>query len=207
MKYCSHCGKEILDEAAVCPYCGCLVKNEKKLAHEKHIQKNVFKLFKTKKAIALGGLIVLLLAVAFIVILNNNNIFDKVSYGMSMEEVHSTFGEPDDVDDLYDTEYNFYDNINFAGINGTLTMGYDNYGNVEYISWTVWISDDLDSDHDRKIKMIEKVKKKLNKVSGLGAPSYSDDDYYTWDTVTGRSYVLTIESYNFSIIAIDSELK
>ena len=124
-----------------------------------------------------------------------------------MEEVHSTFGEPDDVDDLYDTEYNFYDNINFAGINGTLTMGYDNYGNVEYISWTVWISDDLDSDHDRKIKMIEKVKKKLNKVSGLGAPSYSDDDYYTWDTVTGRSYVLTIESYNFSIIAIDSELK
>ena len=56
-------------------------------------------------------------------------------------------------------------------------------------------------------KMQADCQKKLNKVSGLGAPSYSDDDYYTWDTVTGRSYVLTIESYNFSIIAIDSELK
>jgi uncharacterized membrane protein YvbJ len=25
MKYCSHCGKELLDEAVVCPYCGCAV--------------------------------------------------------------------------------------------------------------------------------------------------------------------------------------
>lgn len=25
MKYCSHCGKEILDEAVVCPHCGCAV--------------------------------------------------------------------------------------------------------------------------------------------------------------------------------------
>jgi uncharacterized membrane protein YvbJ len=23
MKYCTHCGKEILDDAVVCPYCGC----------------------------------------------------------------------------------------------------------------------------------------------------------------------------------------
>ena len=25
MKYCSHCGKELLDEAVVCPGCGCAV--------------------------------------------------------------------------------------------------------------------------------------------------------------------------------------
>lgn len=25
MKYCSHCGKEIANEAVVCPYCGCSV--------------------------------------------------------------------------------------------------------------------------------------------------------------------------------------
>lgn len=25
MKYCSHCGKEVLDEAVVCPNCGCSV--------------------------------------------------------------------------------------------------------------------------------------------------------------------------------------
>ena len=28
MKFCSKCGKEILDEAVVCPNCGCSVKNE-----------------------------------------------------------------------------------------------------------------------------------------------------------------------------------
>ena len=27
MKYCSKCGKEILDEAIVCPHCGCAVVN------------------------------------------------------------------------------------------------------------------------------------------------------------------------------------
>lgn len=27
MKYCSHCGKEILDEAVICPHCGCMVGN------------------------------------------------------------------------------------------------------------------------------------------------------------------------------------
>lgn len=25
MKYCSHCGKEIMDETVVCPHCGCQV--------------------------------------------------------------------------------------------------------------------------------------------------------------------------------------
>lgn len=27
MKYCSHCGKEIVDEAVMCPYCGCAVES------------------------------------------------------------------------------------------------------------------------------------------------------------------------------------
>ena len=25
MKYCKHCGKEIMDEAVICPNCGCAV--------------------------------------------------------------------------------------------------------------------------------------------------------------------------------------
>lgn len=25
MKYCSHCGKELMDEAVICPNCGCAV--------------------------------------------------------------------------------------------------------------------------------------------------------------------------------------
>ena len=28
MKYCSHCGAELLDEAVLCPKCGCWVKEE-----------------------------------------------------------------------------------------------------------------------------------------------------------------------------------
>lgn len=27
MKFCSHCGKEIMDEAMICPHCGCSVSN------------------------------------------------------------------------------------------------------------------------------------------------------------------------------------
>ena len=27
MKYCSHCGKEIMDEAVMCPHCGCAVES------------------------------------------------------------------------------------------------------------------------------------------------------------------------------------
>lgn len=27
MKYCSHCGKQVMDEAVICPSCGCTVAN------------------------------------------------------------------------------------------------------------------------------------------------------------------------------------
>lgn len=30
MKYCSKCGKEIFDEAVICPYCGCSVSSSEK---------------------------------------------------------------------------------------------------------------------------------------------------------------------------------
>jgi len=33
MKYCSHCGAEIMDEAVVCPHCGCAVDTKKKSNH------------------------------------------------------------------------------------------------------------------------------------------------------------------------------
>jgi len=34
MKYCSHCGNELLDEAIICPKCGCAVEGSKKSAEE-----------------------------------------------------------------------------------------------------------------------------------------------------------------------------
>lgn len=35
MKYCSKCGKEILDEAVICPHCGCAADNRKLDREEK----------------------------------------------------------------------------------------------------------------------------------------------------------------------------
>lgn len=34
MKYCSHCGKEIMDEAVMCPHCGCAVESTPKVNDE-----------------------------------------------------------------------------------------------------------------------------------------------------------------------------
>lgn len=36
MKYCSKCGKEIMDEAVVCPNCGCTVRNFKQFKPTYH---------------------------------------------------------------------------------------------------------------------------------------------------------------------------
>lgn len=35
MKYCTHCGKEIMDAAVVCPHCGCAVEMQEKKVEEK----------------------------------------------------------------------------------------------------------------------------------------------------------------------------
>lgn len=34
MKYCAKCGKEVMDEAMICPSCGCAVQKEKKAAKQ-----------------------------------------------------------------------------------------------------------------------------------------------------------------------------
>ena len=46
MKFCQHCGKEIMDEAVVCPGCGCAVKTNN--AQETEVDQSVS-----------GGLVVL----------------------------------------------------------------------------------------------------------------------------------------------------
>lgn len=32
MKYCSHCGKEVMDETVVCPNCGCAINNARSIS-------------------------------------------------------------------------------------------------------------------------------------------------------------------------------
>ncbi|MCH5159622.1 MAG: zinc-ribbon domain-containing protein [Clostridiales bacterium] len=44
MKYCSHCGKEIVDEAVVCPGCGCRVDSTASNGVIEEEDKKVFKL-------------------------------------------------------------------------------------------------------------------------------------------------------------------
>ncbi len=49
MKYCSHCGNELLDEAVICPKCGCQVdiikKDKTSTPSDKEILKTVAKVF------------------------------------------------------------------------------------------------------------------------------------------------------------------
>lgn len=37
MKYCVHCGKELLDEATACPYCGEIIGSGNKKKHHRHL--------------------------------------------------------------------------------------------------------------------------------------------------------------------------
>ena len=55
LRYCSHCGKEILDEAIVCPHCGCSVKESAIVDNTPSVGLNVLSFF-----IPLVGLILFL---------------------------------------------------------------------------------------------------------------------------------------------------
>lgn len=52
MKYCTHCGAEIMDEAEVCVHCGCKVKNETKESN--NTLATVAKVFLILGTIAIG---------------------------------------------------------------------------------------------------------------------------------------------------------
>ena len=65
MKYCSHCGKEILDEAVVCPGCGCKVEPPKSTLivdeEDKKILALLIKVFMIIGCIASGWMLIPLL--------------------------------------------------------------------------------------------------------------------------------------------------
>lgn len=197
MKYCSHCGKEIFDEAVVCPNCGCIVNGKKMKKRNVHKCNDFLCLLKAKKEIVLVACAAVLLLIISVTVLNNKNIFDNISSGMSMEEVHSRLGEPDEVSDSRYNEYDIYNDVKFAGIQGALKIYYE-YGSVDFVSWNVENPEDLDSNEYRKT--VEKIKKKLNKISGLGEPSESEDNYsYVWEIPPNR-YVLLTESDHLSVV-------
>ena len=63
MKYCTHCGKELLDEAVVCPGCGCKVEVKTPLLEEedKKIFALIIKIFMVIGCIATGWALIPLL--------------------------------------------------------------------------------------------------------------------------------------------------
>ena len=64
MKYCSHCGKELLDEAVVCPSCGCKVESASSgllEEEDKKIFKLIIKVFMVIGCIASGWALIPLL--------------------------------------------------------------------------------------------------------------------------------------------------
>ena len=62
MKYCSHCGKEIMDEAVICPSCGCKVASENTMTTEdKSVIILIIKIFMIIGCIATGWSLIPLL--------------------------------------------------------------------------------------------------------------------------------------------------
>lgn len=53
MKFCSHCGKEVNDEAIICTGCGCEIQKDNKNSNSSGL-KNAAKIFMMVSAISLG---------------------------------------------------------------------------------------------------------------------------------------------------------
>lgn len=60
MKYCQHCGAQLLDEAVICPSCGCPVETRQSLSDQKIIR-TIAKVFMLLSCIGCGFFIIPLL--------------------------------------------------------------------------------------------------------------------------------------------------
>ena len=62
MKYCSHCGRELLDEAVICPSCGCRVRSSSFMdAEDRKVFKLIIKIFMIIGCISSGWSLIPLL--------------------------------------------------------------------------------------------------------------------------------------------------
>lgn len=58
MKYCQTCGQQLLDEAVLCPHCGCAVARTNARTQESSGLKTAAKIFMVIECIALGWLLI-----------------------------------------------------------------------------------------------------------------------------------------------------
>ena len=101
MKYCTHCGKEINDEAVICTGCGCEIESKITKNH-----KNIFKRFaswinKSKKNLTIfliTIIITLSISISVPIIINNNKLSgdDLLAYNLIVEN-STQFYDPSSV--------------------------------------------------------------------------------------------------------------
>jgi len=71
MKYCTHCGKQLFDEAVICPGCGCMTESQATTPEPAHVNSNVNTtalLTKLSERLRTSGIIWIVIAVVQIII-------------------------------------------------------------------------------------------------------------------------------------------
>ncbi len=170
MIQCKECGKEISDAAKVCPNCGAPNKKEKSNKNWSDYVVYIKKNWKLFSAI-LGGIFVLIIILLFIDMANKTDIpIDKLTRGMSREEVEKLLGKPSREDE-YDSDELIlcYENRKFCGETVELKISFRLYKNGPELNY-MWVDKDYsellygDKNYRSKaIKLYKKIVKYIDK--------------------------------------------
>lgn len=158
-----------------------------------------------KKYITFAGIC----AVAIILVVTIYNItakvhtpFEKFKRGMTIEEVHKIFGEPDNMDDPYKIDYDAYYDVKFLGLTGKVIVYYDSNGEIiDSIYWHYNLKDEEKiSDYSGFINRATKFFTKA-----YDAPSIETDGMTLWLDSVGGDYSLHLLDHS-SIPSVNSEI-
>ena len=122
MKFCSHCGKELMDEAVICPGCGCPVQSDKTGELSKESDENKIQRKKKNKKIAIT-IIATLLCVALLTFFVSIPLRHKMESNKKNEIIKVLSGREFEWND--DTTYSIY----------RVKYSFDDEGNCEKSSY------------------------------------------------------------------------
>ena len=144
MKYCTKCGKEVLDEAVVCPGCGAKTDGEVILAEKNPPTSNNKKI---PKPLLIIGCIVLILGIVAAILFHRPNLrIDDFKLHKAPVGAILQYGIPDSIDD--DGDLRWHDcGIEFYGIPVTLLLW-----DAEDYSVTIYYSSNNASDIQSKVR-------------------------------------------------------
>lgn len=159
MRYCEKCGNEIMDEAVICPGCGCAVMNENSL-----VQTEVTKSPKTKRKvkkiwIILAAVVLLLGAVAAILFLPRDLKLDDIQQTNVVTAI-IRYGLPKKISSNEDGVYLTYeDKVDFYGITPFSFAVYPDENKVVF-----FFSDDVEAKVYDKIDRYCDFEKNLSNI-------------------------------------------